>query len=48
MFTEEENKIISLFYSADYELAEQLMIATNNGKLEKELKPLGVRLVLGR
>ena len=33
MFTEEENKIISLFYSGDYELAEQLMIATNNVKL---------------
>jgi hypothetical protein len=37
MFTEEENKIISLFYSGDYELAEQLMIATKNGKLVDKL-----------
>lgn len=37
MFTEEENKIISLFYSGDYELAEQLMIATNNVKLVDKL-----------
>lgn len=37
MFTEEENKIISLFYSGDYELAEQLTIATNNGKLVDKL-----------